>query len=73
MDICHALDVTPEQLLTGKGIDDAENSLLTSVGFHFDKADKKLLEAYHDMDDSQKKRLMTYAEALKKVRDLENL
>lgn len=73
MDICRAIDVTPEQLLTGKGIDDEKNPLKTSVEFHLDKTDRKLVEAYHDMEDSQKKRLMAYVKALKKLRDLENL
>lgn len=73
MDICHAIDVTPEQLLTGKGINDKEDPLTVSIEFHFDKADRKLIEAYHSLQDSQKKRLMAYIEALKKLQDLENL
>ena len=39
MDICYALDVTPEQLLTGVGIDDANETPSVSNRIHIDKAD----------------------------------
>ena len=42
MDICYALDVTPEQLLTGDGIDDADEIDIPLDRFHIDKSDKKL-------------------------------
>ena len=31
MDICNVLQITPEQLLTGKGIEDEENITVTSL------------------------------------------
>ena len=37
MDICYALDVTPEQLLTGVGIDDANETPPVSDRIHIDK------------------------------------
>ena len=73
MDICYSLDVTPEQFLTGKGIDDVSEIEHTTNHFHIDKADRKLLEDYHSMQDSQKKRLLTYVETLKKLESLEEL
>ena len=73
MDICYALDVTPEQLLTGVGIDDANETPPVSDRIHIDKADMKLLEDYHGMQDSQRKRLLAYVQTLKKLESLENL
>ena len=40
---------------------------------HIDKADMKLLEDYHGMQDSQRKRLLAYVQTLKKLESLENL
>ena len=69
----YALDVTPEQLLTGVGIDDANETPPVSDRIHIDKADMKLLEDYHGMQDSQRKRLLAYVETLKKLERLEEL
>lgn len=44
------------QLLTGVGIDDANETPPVSGRIHIDKADMKLLEDYHGMQDSQRKR-----------------
>ncbi|MBP3806986.1 MAG: hypothetical protein ILA13_01060 [Eubacterium sp.] len=44
------------QLLTGVGIDDANETPPVSDRIHIDKADMKLLEDYHGMQDSQRKR-----------------
>ena len=71
MDICYALDITPEQLLTGKGIDDTSEIEILTDRFHIDKADQKLLEDYHGLQDSQRKRLLAYIKTLKKLEDLE--
>lgn len=73
MDICYALDVTPEQLLTGKGIDDMDNVEVSVDRFHIDKSDKKLLEDYHGMQEGQKKRLRAYMDTLIKLEKLEEL
>lgn len=73
MDICYALDVTPEQLLTGKGIDDMDNVEVSVDRFHIDKSDKKLLEDYHGMQEGQKKRLRAYIDTLIKLEKLEEL
>ena len=73
MDICYALDVTPEQLLTGKGIDDVSEIDICSEHQHMDKADRQLLEDYHGMQDSQRKRLLAYVQTLKKLESLEDL
>ena len=62
MDICMTLDVTPEQLLTGKGIDedlDADN-----CGIQISPIEQK---------QAQQKRLLAYVEALKQVENLEEL
>ena len=64
MDICYALDITPEQLLTGVGIHDANETPSVSDRIHIDKADMRLLEDYHGMQDSQRKRLLAYVETL---------
>ena len=73
MDICYALDITPEQLLTGKGIDDISEIKSVTDWFHIDKADKKLLEDYHGLQNSQRKRLLAYIQTLKKLEDLEKM
>lgn len=73
MDICNALDITPEQLLTGKGIEDVDEIETSTDWFHIDKSDKKLLEDFHGMQDSQRKRLLAYVQTLKKLERLEDL
>ncbi len=73
MDICYALDITPEQLLTGKGIDDVGEIDTIADWFHIDKTDKKLLEDYHGMQDGQRKRLLAYVQTLKKLEKLEDM
>ena len=73
MDICYALDVTPEQLLTGNGIDNLDETNFSLDRFHIDKSDKKLLEDYHGMQESQKKRLLIYLKTLKELENLEKM
>lgn len=75
MDICAVLEVTPEQLLTGKGIDEdfvdskpkkaKEQPVLS-------KADIRILEDIHGLKEAQRKRLMKYMEALKQIEALED-
>ena len=75
MDICIALEVTPEQLLTGKGIDDCVEYKQKRVktGLEISKADLRIIEDIRGMKDAQRKRLMKYMEALKQIEALEDL
>lgn len=76
MPICEALGVTPEQLLTGKGIDEdykenkdkkEEESLVIS------KSDIRIIEDFHGLKEAQRKRLLKYMEALKQIEALEEM
>ena len=76
MDICMVLNVTPEQLLTGKGIDDDyEEGKVPKIkdGVVISKADIRMIEDIHGLKDEQRKRLLKYMEALKQLEALENL
>ena len=73
MAICRALEITPEQLLTGEGIDDVTEFEPITDWAHVDGTDTKLLEDYHGMQEAQRKRLLAYVEALKKIESLEEL
>ena len=63
----------PEQLLTGKGIEDEEEIVAASPESRFTPYDIQLIEDYHGLKEEQKKRLMAYVEALKKIESLENM
>lgn len=65
MDICRVLDITPEQLLTGEGIDEHDKNIT--------QTEKMLIEDYRYMKQAQKKRLLAYVETLKKLEKLENI
>lgn len=76
MDICAVLNVTPEQLLTGKGIDEdyvESNSKKSKSEPEISKADVRIIEDIHGMKEAQRKRLMKYIEALKQIEVLEDL
>ena len=73
MDICNVLQITPEQLLTGKGIEDEENINVTSRESCFTPYDLQLVQDYHGLKEEQQKRLMAYMEALKKIQSLEEI
>lgn len=76
MDICMVLGVTPEQLLTGKGIDDDYKEDADSKekdGLVISKADVRLIEDIHGLKDEQRKRLLKYMEALKQLEALEKM
>ena len=60
MDICNVLQITPEQLLTGKGIEDEENITVTSRESCFTPYDIQLVQDYHGLKEEQQKRLMAY-------------
>lgn len=70
MDICAVLDITPEQLLTGNGIDD-DYTKHTDMEISFE--DREMLVEYHNLAQEQQKRLKAYLKALKKLEDLENI
>lgn len=73
MDICAVLEVTPEQLLTGKGIDDGEEESSNNYERLITPQERILLDDYHNMQEAQKKRLLAYVEALKKLESLEEI
>lgn len=73
MDICSVLQITPEQLLTGKGIEDEEDIANTCPESKFTLQDIRIIEDYHSLKEKQQKRLIAYMDALKKIEDLENL
>ena len=71
MDICNVLQITPEQLLTGRGIEDEETIAAASPESRFTPYDIQLIEDYHGLKEEQKKRLIAFMEALKKIESLE--
>ena len=73
MDICNVLQITPEQLLTGKGIEDEETINVTIRESCFTPYDIQLVQDYHGLKEEQQKRLMAYMEALKKIQSLEEI
>ena len=76
MPICEVLKITPEQLLTGKGIDedyDGNSTGKTKEDFVITSSDVRILEDYHGLKEAQRKRLLKYMEALKQIEELENL
>ena len=73
MDICNVLQVTPEQLLTGKGIEDEEEIATAMPESRFTPQDIRMVEDYHGLKNEQQKRLMAYMEALKKIERLEEM
>ena len=73
MDICNVLRITPEQLLTGKGIEDEEEIAVASFESKFTPQDIRMVEDYHGLKEEQQKRFIAYLEALKKIESLEEL
>lgn len=72
MDICAALEVTPEQLLSGRGLDEEEGSD-TSRKDVLTPLDWQIIEDYHGLQEAQKRRLLAYVEALKQIEILEKM
>ena len=70
LSICDALDITPEQLLTGKGIDPEYKD--TDINYEVTRADIRMLKQIHSLGDEQYKRLMAYIKALQKLEQLES-
>ena len=74
MDICVVLEVTPEQLLTGKGVDEdyiEDKKENTKKKTSITKEDLCIIESVHSLKDAQRKRLMKYIETLKQLEELE--
>ena len=73
MDICVALDVTPDELLTGRGIDEEKGFADAESKYRMTPVDWQLIEDFHGMKEEQKRRLLKYMEALKQLEELEEL
>ncbi len=71
IDICRVLDVTPEQLLTGNGID--EDYVEPTVNYVAKKQDEELLIEIHSLKKEQVKRLKAYLKALRQLEELEDI
>ena len=71
LSICDALDITPEQLLTGKGIDTEYKD--TDMDYEVTRSDIRILKQIHSLGDDQYKRLMAYMKALQKLEQMESM
>lgn len=58
MSICHALEMTPEELLTEDDIKDSRDADRLKPG------DRKILDVYHSFSEKQQKRMMFYMKRL---------
>ena len=70
LSICDALEITPEQLLTGKGIDPEYKD--EDANYEVTRSDIKILKQIHSLGDEQYKRLMAYMKALQKLEQMTN-
>ena len=73
MDICAALEVTPEQLLSGRGLDGEDGQAASKKKVVITPVDWQIIEDYHGMQKAQKERLLAYVEALKRLERLEEM
>lgn len=73
MDICAALEVTPEELLTGRGIDEEQGLENSDKEDKITPIDWQIIKDYHGMKEAQKRRLLKYMETLKQLEELEEL
>ena len=71
LSICDALEITPEQLLTGKGIDPEYKN--EDANYEVTRSEIKILKQIHSLGDEQYKRLMAYMKALQKLEQMENM
>ena len=71
LSICDALDITPEQLLTGKGIEPEYKD--ADMDYEVTRSDIKILKQIHSLGDEQYKRLMAYMKALQKLEEMESI
>ena len=68
LSICDALEITPEQLLTGKGIDPEYKD--ADMDYEVTRSNIKILKQIHSLGDDQYKRLMAYMKALQKLEQM---
>lgn len=73
MDICVVLEVTPEELLTGIGIEEEKSFVVTGDKDRMTPMDWQIINAFHGMKEEQKRRLLKYMETLKQLEELEVL
>ena len=73
MDICAALEVTSEELLTGRGIDEESGFAELERKDRMTPVDWQIINDFHGMKEAQKRRLLKYMEALKQLEELEEL
>lgn len=73
MDICAALEVTPEQLLSGRGLDEEDGQGKSKKEVRITPMDWQIIVDYHGMKETQKRRLLKYVEALKQLERLEEM
>lgn len=73
MDICAALEVTSEELLTGRGIDKESGFAELERKDRMTPVDWQIINDFHGMKEAQKRRLLKYMEALKQLEELEEL
>ena len=71
MDICMVLEVTPEELLTGRGIDEENGFTEAKSKSRMTPVDWQIIEDFHGMKEAQKRRLLKYMEVLKQLEELE--
>ena len=71
LSICDALEITPEQLLTGKGIDPEYKD--ADMDYEITRADIRILKQIHSLGDEQYKRLIAYLKALQKLEQMESI
>ena len=71
LSICDALEITPDQLLTGKEIDPEYKD--ADMDYEVTKADIRILKQIHSLGDEQYKRLMAYMKALQKLEQMERI
>ena len=71
LSICDALEITPDQLLTGKGIDPEYKD--ADMDYEVTRADIKILKQIHGLGNEQYKRMIAYLKALQKLEQMESI
>lgn len=73
MDICLALEVTPEELLSGSDVDEEKSFAVTVNKDRMTPLDWQIINDFHGMKEEQKRRLLKYMEVLKQLEELEEV
>ena len=71
LSICDALDITPEQLVTGKGIDPDYKD--TDMDYEVTRTDIKILKQIHSLGNEQYRRMLAYLKALQRLEEMESI